>query len=95
MRVSARLDQLAGPGPFYQRLGESVCRLDPPVQIGMSPVSEEDYESSVHAIAHMMAQWWDANGNQLPGTEPEAPDTANPDGPSLTKEVIHEAVVDV
>jgi hypothetical protein len=33
------------------------------------PITPEDYELAVHAIATMIAQWWDANGRTMPDTE--------------------------
>jgi hypothetical protein len=33
------------------------------------PITPEDYELTVHAIARMIAHWWDANGRKIPDTE--------------------------
>ena len=38
------------------------------------PITLEDYEKAVHAIAAMIAQWWDANGRIVPDTERQRPD---------------------
>jgi hypothetical protein len=38
------------------------------------PISEEDYELAVHAIATMIARWWDANGRKMPDTDSQDPD---------------------
>jgi hypothetical protein len=34
-----------------------------------APITPEDYELAVYAIAAMIARWWDANGHQMPDTE--------------------------
>lgn len=43
------------------------------------PITPEDYELAVHAIARMIAQWWDANGRTTPDTEQQRPEHPSAD----------------
>jgi hypothetical protein len=67
-------------GEVQQRSGELVNILSEPgrrrrctaVVVGPPctvPITPEDDKLAVDTIARMIAQWWDANGRQIPDTE--------------------------
>jgi hypothetical protein len=50
--------------------------VGPPRTVSITP---EDYERAVHAIAAVIAQWWDANGRRMPDTEQQRLDHPSAD----------------